>query len=254
MDIEFYKNLVPVKNYSKMRFMQYLEAVLQHGMDMGGMLEGFELSFDLNNAVGPQLDFIADYVGASRHFPLIPIPGYDSALSDDTFRIVIQAKIMQNYWDGTNGSFQEIWDDTIGKLFQAEYVDNQDMSISVNIDGTVEPYMTELILAGKIIPKPAGVMMYVTITERSETNHGAVPDQMVNFIGANSAEIGLHPDYQAPEEGTDSVGIGSAFPANSAAIQIRNYSPGHTVSSDTAFSGSAFPVNEARITIPYVPE
>ena len=253
MDIEFYKNLVPVKNYSKMRFMRYLEAVLQHGMDMGGMLEGFELSFDLNNAVGPQLDFIADYVGASRHFPLIPIPGYDSNLSDDTFRIVIQAKIMQNYWDGTNGSFQEIWDDTIGQMFQAKYVDNQDMSISVDIDGTVEPYMTELILAGKIVPKPSGVMMYVTITQRSETNHGAVPDQMITFVGADSAKIGLHPDYTHPEVGSDSPMVGSAFPVNNAEITVRNDTKTITESSDTVMQGSVFPVNEARITIPCVP-
>ena len=253
MDIEFYKNLIPVKNYSKFRYMQYLEAVLKHGLNMGGMLEAFELSFDLNNAVGPQLDFIASYVGATRKFPLVPIPGYDEYLSDDTFRIVIQARIMQNYWDGTNGSFQDIWDATIGQQFVAEYVDNQDMSINVNIDGTVEPYMTELILAGKIVPKPSGVMMYVVITQRSETNHGAVPDQLITFVGADSAHIGLHPDYTHPEVGSDSPMVGSAFHVNNAEITVRNDTKTVTESSDTVMQGSAFPVNEARITIPCVP-
>ncbi len=219
MDIEFYKNLIPTKNYCKEKFMQYLQAVLEPGILLGSTMEGFILAFDLNNAAGVQLDQLAKLVGAERKFPVIPITGYDPYLSDETFRTVISAKIMQNYWDGTNGGFQEIWDSTIGKMFDASYVDNQDMSISVNITGTVEPYMTELILAGEIVPKPAGVALIVTITQRAETNIGEVPEQVASEVTGNSAEITILPPRN-DQEASDTIKHGEVFPANSAQIQV----------------------------------
>lgn len=62
--------------------------------------------------------------------PYDPDSGYTS-LSDDTYRVILKAKIAINNWDGRNDSLPPIIDAaTAGSALKMQIVDNQGMTIS----------------------------------------------------------------------------------------------------------------------------
>lgn len=218
-DIERYLDMITSQFSDKPKFVAHLTAILQKMDGPHIVMKDIPGKFDVYTATGEQLDIIGQLVGVDRNIVSISIPGYDPALDDDMYRMVILAKIMQNQWDGTNETFRELWENTIGEWLDAVYKDNQDMTISANIIGTVEPVLTELILNGLIIPKPAGVKLAVTITEKSRTtiNPGSL-------FGDNAAQIGIRPlnqDYESSAPVRCGAGIG----CNAATITFRPTQP-----------------------------
>lgn len=137
--------------------------------------------FDVETAVGDQLDIIGEWVGITRNVA-IPIDnvffswdettilGWDSGswrpalapssitvLPDDNYRILIKAKIAANQWDGTTDGAYAIWDQvftSITILIQ----DNQDMTYNLAIVGGMIDAVTLALITGGYIPlKPEGV-------------------------------------------------------------------------------------------------
>lgn len=162
-DIQRYLDRVESQHKTKPRFMAHLTTLLK--MLDGGHRAAKDIpsAFHVQEAIGNQLDVNGELVGVDRRFPPVSIPGLPALLSDETFRQVILSKIIRNQWDGTESAFHEIWDATLASQMDARYYDNQDMTVSVDIVGQIEPVMVELILAGYIIPKPMGVGMNVNI-------------------------------------------------------------------------------------------
>lgn len=138
--------------------------------------------YDLDSAVGVQLDQIGLWVGASRRLavPLniyfsLDTPGlgldqgvwkgpYDPdtglvLLDDETFRSVIRGVILFNNWDGSlfqyNAIFAAVFRGT-GTHVHAK--DNQNMTMDMVITGTpVSAVMQAEMTAGQLHIKPVGV-------------------------------------------------------------------------------------------------
>ncbi len=137
--------------------------------------------FDVDTAVGDQLDILGKWVGISRNVS-IPIEnvyfswdadfslGWDfgtwqpnlapssvTTLPDDVYRTLIKAKIAANQWDGTTDGAYAIWDavfTTVTILIQ----DKQDMSYDLALVGGIVDSLTLALLVGGYIPlKPEGV-------------------------------------------------------------------------------------------------
>jgi len=141
-------------------------------------------AFDLDSAIGAQLDAIGLWVGLSREV-LAPIPGtsfsfdtpglgFDEGtwaagyaptegvvqLDDPTYRAAIRLKILCNHWKGLRSEWDAIpirlehsTDDNL--IFCA---DNQDMTITVYICGpSVSMLLRAAIRQGGLVPKPMGV-------------------------------------------------------------------------------------------------
>ncbi|MBU5379523.1 DUF2612 domain-containing protein [Pantoea septica] len=113
-------------------------------------------AFDIDSAVGVQLDVLGEWIGRTRvvsqpisgvYFsfdtdglgwdqgvwqgPFDPDAGFTS-LSDDTYRVILKAKIAINSWDGQNDSLPAILETALdGSGLRMQIVDNQDMTISV---------------------------------------------------------------------------------------------------------------------------
>lgn len=124
--------------------------------------------FNLATATGKQLDMIGNRVGAPR---TVEIPGsafYGYDLDDESYRVYIYSRIFRNHWDGTAETFQTIWDQTLGKIVDADYFDNQDMTVTISIIGQTTNVVMAMILAGEIIPKPAGVR-YLIVFDSTDT-------------------------------------------------------------------------------------
>lgn len=94
--------------------------------------------------------------------PYDPDAGYTS-LSDDTYRIVLKAKIAINNWNGQNDTLPPILEAALdGSGLKMQIVDNQDMTISVWVfpETDISLVSLELIAAikqGYLTVKAAGV-------------------------------------------------------------------------------------------------
>jgi len=146
------------------KFMAVVGACVQPLADLLDIESRFPWFFDLDWAVGAQLDAVGEWVGQSRNIalPLVgvyfsfddPMLGFDqgtwkgpfdpdsgiSSLSDSPYRLLIRAKIALNSWDGTIPQSNIIW----GKIFagtgyKVYTIDNSDMTMATVIGGTKTP-------------------------------------------------------------------------------------------------------------------
>lgn len=92
------------------------------------------------------------------------IQGYSSTemndeplITDEVYRIMIKAKIIQNIWKGNVLDLYTMWDALFPENLGIQIQDLQDMSYNIVLLGNYTGIMRELILHGYIIPKPQGV-------------------------------------------------------------------------------------------------
>lgn len=179
-----YADLITSQHRDKPKFRALVELLTQHFADCQIVAQSIPGKFDLDVAVGVQLDVVGQWVGISRFIP-IPIDGvyftfdtgpgldvgllkgeYDSSdgltrLPDDYYRKVIKAKIVANHWDGSLQGVETI----VGLIFQGDgydvsVTDNQDMSVTILMLTTNPNKISAGILkSGMINIKPAGVQL-----------------------------------------------------------------------------------------------
>ncbi|KVE40084.1 DUF2612 domain-containing protein [Burkholderia sp. BDU5] len=187
-DLNDYTSLITSEHRDKPRFAATVAAVVQPLVDQMNLLASMPGKFDLDVAVGDQLDAVGQWVGVSRRIrtPLTGIYfsfdiaglGFDqgiwkgpfdpdtglTVLDDDTYRLVIRAKIGANHWDGTLASSAAILNSIFGSGTHVFIEDHQDMSMTIGISGKVPSAVFLALLAGGYIPlKPEGVHVNYTI-------------------------------------------------------------------------------------------
>jgi len=178
-----------ITNYhrGKPLFVDHIDLSTRPLTDTSVAIKGLVSAFDIDEAEGVQLDALGEWIGRSRivsqpisgvYFsfdtaglgwdqgvwqgPYDPDAGYTS-LSDDTYRIILKAKIAINNWDGTNDSLPEILDTALaGSGLKMQIVDNQDMTISAWVfpEEDISQVSLELLAAirqGYLTVKAAGV-------------------------------------------------------------------------------------------------
>jgi hypothetical protein len=188
------------------KFMAMVGSVAQGFVDLQNFLATVPFTFDLDVAAGVQLDAVGRWVGITRNIA-VPISGvyfsFDIAgigfdqgnwkgpfditsgivsLDDDTYRLLLKAKIGANHWDGTLNGSAEILTGIFSTVTTSElygaglygaglygapvvltYVfiqDNQDMSITIGVSGQIPSALFLALLSGGYIPiKPEGVQV-----------------------------------------------------------------------------------------------
>jgi len=151
-----YTDLISNYHRGKPLFVDHVDLTTRPLSDTSSSLKGFITDFDIDTAVGVQLDILGEWIGRSRRVgqpisgvyfsfdddslgydqgvwqgPFDPDEGFTS-LSDDVYRIVLKIKIAINSWDGRNESIPEILDVALDKSgIRMAIVDNQDMTISI---------------------------------------------------------------------------------------------------------------------------
>lgn len=164
-----YTELISNYHASKVLFPQHVDLSTRPLIDINTSLNSLVLAFDIDTAVGKQLDILGEWIGRSRRVNT-PLSGiyfafdtinlgfdqgiwqgpYDSDdglldLSDDIYRLVLKIKIGINSWNGQNDTLPEIINSAIeGSGIRIAIVDNQDMSISLWILGDPNVAMSEL--------------------------------------------------------------------------------------------------------------
>lgn len=119
-----YTSLITSEHSARPKFSAMVAAVAQCFVDQINVMQSIPAAFDLDNAIGVQLDAVGLWAGITRQVnaPLNVYFSFDTAnlgfdqgswqgpydpsngltsLDDDTFRTLIRAKIAANNWDGT---------------------------------------------------------------------------------------------------------------------------------------------------------
>jgi hypothetical protein len=184
MTTDDYVALLTSEHRSQPNFEATVRTMTQGFADSIDMLRGLLAQFDLDVAVGDQLDTIGLWVGVTRRVP-VPIADvfftwdgtvatgwkrgqwkglFDPAegivsLSDSDFRLFIRAKIAVNAWNGTAEQMADI----LAFLFGEGAVvmrDNQDMTIRVIYDDSaLSSVQAALLTNDLLLLRPAGVLV-----------------------------------------------------------------------------------------------
>jgi len=150
----YYLNLLTVK--TTVEFQQWLLTCLNILNDVTNCLSSITSAFDLDYAVGVQLDTLGEIIGASRTVNFQPSNGVSPVLDDNTYRLLLRATIANNHWDGRIGSLYPIWNN----LFPGGHitiVDNQNMTAEVVMTGSFTSIVQDLISHDLIVPRPETV-------------------------------------------------------------------------------------------------
>jgi hypothetical protein len=182
-DITPYLDLITSEHRDKPRFIATISATLQPMADAQAVLATIPGLFDLDVAVGSQLDEVGEWVGQTRYLstPLTGVYfsfdtaglGFDQgvwqgpfdpstgvvALQDEPYRTLLRAVIAANHWDGTIPSAYAAWNIIFaGTGYSILIQDFGDMTMLFGLIGpTLDSVTKALLTGGYLTLKPSGV-------------------------------------------------------------------------------------------------
>ena len=166
IEVQNYIDLITSEYYNNPKFTAMTRKILEKDYASTSILEHLWDYFKLDTATGSQLDIIGQYLNITRELP-IDSSVLPDVLTDDLYRLVLKARVLQYHWDGT---IEGIYKITLELLPDALIwlVDNQDGSyqmllMSPNFDDQI----AELFILGYITPKPAGIKVTYTLFEKA---------------------------------------------------------------------------------------
>lgn len=185
-----YLALITSEHNQQPDYMDMLSASMQPLADLSVLFLGLPGLFDLDVAVGAQLDAAGEWAGAPRQVttpltgvyfswgdvllgwglgtwkgPFDPITGLTS-LPDDAYRTLIRARIANNQWDGTIPGAYDIWNTLFaGTGFGILIQDLGGMHMLYALTGPVPDALTLALFSGGYLNiKPAGVRIDAFLT------------------------------------------------------------------------------------------
>lgn len=199
-------------NPTKARFLETVRANIQPYVDSLSTINGFPEAYDLEYAVGVQLDVDGEFIGRDRFVP-IPIPdltialgifgrglgqgywrtNYDSqdniaSLPDALYRPLLRAKIASNSWDGTAKGIVRIIRSYLSDPATFIFVDDKSRAITPHPRNQV--FSLGIPYAGLGQAPWKGKMEYPSTPERMEISYvvgisGKLPSRVDLYILAN---------------------------------------------------------------------
>ena len=145
--------------------MAWLVAAIDMVEDVQRFLNNLYLQYDLDHAVGAQLDSIGGRLGMPRKLPFQPSGGVSPIMPDSNYRLVLRAGIVESHFDGTIPDLYNLFQTVLGGtgLYFA-VIDNQNMSVSVIVYGQTDTLIKDELEHGLIVPKSEGVAVSINVT------------------------------------------------------------------------------------------
>lgn len=184
-----YLDLITDEHKERPKFVATVTATVAPFAKLQEVMRKFIRDFDVDEAIGVQLDIVALWVGVTRRIG-IPLTGYyfswddvvsdgwengvwkgigdpDSGfvnLPDDLFRSLIKAKIQANHWRGDIAGAYDIINEALSVDGVVKIVDNQNMTMTVRVTSGALPSVEQAIVTAGYLPiKPAGVQATYTL-------------------------------------------------------------------------------------------
>lgn len=180
-----YSKLITSEHANKPKFNELIVLLTGEVLAVTDLINQMQLLFDLDTAVGNQLDIVGQWVGVTR---FVSIPdnvffSFDSAtlgfdagiwwepfnpttsvvrLPDDHYRLLLYARIIANQWNGTIPGIYAAYQILFGPQSTTKVLvqDRDNMSMDIAIVGVLpDPLTTALITGGYLNFKPAGVRL-----------------------------------------------------------------------------------------------
>lgn len=203
-----YQDLVTSEHRGKPKYMATVTALLNHSTDIYSCAVYLDDQFDLDLAEGAQEDILGKLVGKGRKMPFGLITTGSSTLDNESYRTLLKATIAKNLWKGEIEDLETIWFNLFGERIRI--VDNQDMTIEVQILNVPTSVIQELILMGQIIPKPQSVYLGYNIIRSLDGMY---------YIGGG---ISQHKRYTvSPAKPTDQTDAGTVYVGGGISQHIR---------------------------------
>lgn len=161
-----YQDLITSEHRGKPRYMATVTALLKPLHDIFELGVYMDDYFDLDEATGAQEDILGQIVGQSRQMPFDLITTGNLVLDNETYRVMLKAKIAKNLWKGGIADLEETWQNLFGNRIRIK--DNQDMTIEVQMDAAPTTAAQELILRGQVVPKPQSVGVNYNVIWKGE--------------------------------------------------------------------------------------
>jgi len=181
-DISPYLARITSEHRNQPQYVAFMSVILQGLCDAKAVAQSLPGLFDLDVAVGQQLDFCGQWLGQSRtlreaignaYFSWDTAgQGWDQGswgtggggstivvLPDQQYRTLLQFTAAANEWDGTIPGSYAVWDPVFAPLgFHLEITDHQDMTIEYTLVGTTPDNLTlGLYQNGYFDLRPGGV-------------------------------------------------------------------------------------------------
>lgn len=164
---EYYANLLIIQYINKPKAWMDIYYDTK-GLWIDDLFSQIRDAFDVETAIGDQLDIIAKYVGATRI-----IPGQVSeaeTLTDAELRIFIKLKIIQNNSNNSNYAIDFLIYEFFGN--DIKIIDGLNMKMTYIFPEAQAPLLNRLI-AQNALPRPAGVALITVV----------IPDKVFGFAG-----------------------------------------------------------------------
>lgn len=181
-DVSSYTSLITSQHSQRPLFKALVALLCQYSVDVQNLYAKFPDLFDVDKAVGDQLNKLGQWVGAKRNIA-VPITGVFFSLDtpglglnqgtwfseldangiytlpDDSYRVLIKFVIASNQWDGTiPGAYQNLNQVFLNDNIQMLIQDNQDMSINIIfLSSSLDAVTTAMLKSGVVAMRPAGV-------------------------------------------------------------------------------------------------
>lgn len=180
-----YLALITSEHSDQPNFVATVALTVQPYVDMQITLNGMCQLFDIDLAVGQQLDTVGQWIGRTRYIatPLDIYFSFDTvglgfdqgiwwgpfeaatgitALPDFQYRILLKATIAANQWDGTIPGAYAAWDSLLNPFgFGILIQDYGNMSMAYALIGPEPDVITKaLFTTGELSLKPAGVQLF----------------------------------------------------------------------------------------------
>lgn len=155
--LSYYVNLFTSQYKLASKLLAWFSACMQPISDINYCAALLNGNYNLDTAIGIQLDILGQIIGQSRIMNFQPSGSVSPILTDATYRILLYAKRGINTWNGKIASLYPLWQ-TLFPGGEIIVLDNQNMTATVVIKGTFSSIQTDLITQGLIVPRPEGVL------------------------------------------------------------------------------------------------
>jgi len=182
-----YLNLITPEHQNQPNYTAVLTALIQPLVDANNFVAALPANFDLDVAIGAQLDVVGQWIGTTRilntpitnvYFtldsdtlgldfgslqgPFDPSDGL-IILPDDSYRTLLRASIINNLWDGSIPDAYTAWDVLFASQGISIFIQNTPPASMHIIYGLIGPSPDAVTLAlftgGYLTLKPAGVII-----------------------------------------------------------------------------------------------
>jgi hypothetical protein len=157
-----YQSLITSQHQLQPKFIAWVMATVGMVEDAQSLLNGLYTDYDIDVAVGIQLDALGVILNLPRTLPFQPTGTVSAIMDDDTYRIALKSAIVSAHFDGTIPTLVNLLQTTFagfGLHFAVQ--DNQDMTFSVIVFGTISSLLQDLFTHDYIIPRPQGVSISI---------------------------------------------------------------------------------------------